>query len=184
MKGFASGAVKRASIVGLTVALVACASSNPRYVPSVKPGSAVEIKQSLQIPDGRARVYIQNGAVVSQNAIDIFAVYCGVSMNKLHQSGEPPLVVEPESFRITEVRQYSSINRAHRVYVANAGGNFEYPANVVYYVDMRLKAEAPSDVRALICMKHNNPSGFYDARIYYPSQAEIDVALGDLIEIE
>ena len=184
MNGFASGAIKCVSILGLAAVLGACASSNPRYVPSVPPGSAVEVKESLQIPDGRARVFIQNGAVVSQNAVDIFSVYCAVSMNKLHQSGEPPLVVEPERFRITEVRQYNSINRAHRVYVANSGGNFEYPANVVYYVDMRLQAENPSDVRALICMKHNNPAGFYDARIYYPSLAEIDATLGDVIEIE
>lgn len=160
-----------------------CATSGYHGRPSVDPAALVQINQALQIPSGRARVYLQDGAPIEQERPSIWRVYCSVLMQQVHRPGEPPLVVSPGRFEISQVREYNDVSHVPRVYVAGLSSFSEWPINVVYSVEMRLRSAEKPGVRALICSKHSGVNMSLDRNTYYPNLAEIRAALGDLITI-
>ena len=162
-----------------------CASLSTGYSrgPAVDPAAVVQVNRQLQIPSGRARVYLLDGKVLDGDAPNTWDTYCSVLMQTVHEPGEPLVTVEADTFRITEVREYNDLRFAPRIYVA-AGSMFEdWPANVVYSVELRLQSERQPGVRALICSRHSGAEIHWDAREYYPDLAQIRAALGDVIEI-
>jgi hypothetical protein len=167
-------------------AVSSCATSSQGRgaIPAVDPAAVVQINRELQIPVGKARVYLQDGAAITRKSPDIWKTYCSVLMQSVHVPGEPLLKVMPDRFEIKQVREYNDFRYWPRIYVASVASVFEeLPINVIYSVEMRLDSPRQPGVRALICAKHNDPHMTWDSRRYYPNLAEIHSALGDIIEI-
>jgi len=168
----------------ITVAGIAlasgCTSLSARYPtpPSVSTDFIVQINQHFEIPNRKARVYIQDGATTTMRDIYKWDTYCSVLMQDLHKAGEPKLTVSPGQFEIIKVLKYDD------TYFPGSSGslggiNFERPTNVIFEVEMRLKSAEQPGVRALICAKRVDDFG-----IHHPTLAEIRTALGDAIEIK
>lgn len=166
------------TIAGL-LAIGGCAGAG-KYVdlPMVAPTSVVQINQQLEIPPELARVYIQNGVQVSKKGLDKWLTYCSVLMQKVNTPGEPLQTVSPGKFEVTEVREYNDYRYSPRIYASLTLVSRDPPSNVIYSVDMRLQSQQQPGVRSLICVKHVDAYGRY-----YPTLAEMRVALGDAIEI-
>jgi hypothetical protein len=152
-----------------------CATSSHSFAPTpvVNPASVVRINQELQIPVGKARVYLQEGAVLDRQRSEISQIYCSVLMQNVHKRGEPLLKVMPGRFEIKQLREDN-----------DSGSTFwEWPSNDIYSVEMRLDSPGQPGVRALICAKRSGLNRSWNVRTYYPNLAEIRSALGDIIEI-
>lgn len=163
--------------------LAGCAST-PAYSPSVPPGTQLEVRQSLDVPYGSARVFLQGGRVLARGNLDHWSVYCSVQTRPIREAGESQTKIEPGRFEVYEVRQFNDINRIGRVYTAAMGGGFEeWPAFIVFQVEMRLRSDMQPAVRALFCAKNGDLSYGYNAASSYPKLAEIRAALGDMMEL-
>jgi hypothetical protein len=163
-----------------------CASLSTSYSrgPAVDPAALVQVNRQLQIPSGRARVYLLDGEPLEGDAPNTWDTYCSVLMQTVHQAGEPRLTVEPDSFEISEVREYNDRRFAPRIYVATTVSMLEdWPANIVYSVEMRLHSPRQPGVRALICSRHSGAEMHSNTRAYYPDLVQIRAALGEVIEI-
>jgi hypothetical protein len=168
-------------------AVSSCATSSRGYgkTPAVDPAAVVQINRELQVPVGKARVYLQGGALIAGQNPDIGKTCCSVLMQNVHSPDEPLLKVLPDRFEITQLREYNDFHYRPRIYVASAGSTFsEWPINVIYSVEMRLDSPGQPNVRALICAKHSGVNMSWDSRSYYPNLAGIRSALGDIIEIQ
>jgi len=176
------------TIVAVTVIIVisGCGASikNNTVRPSVSPTAIVQVNQRLEIPGRKARVYIQDGAVITYRKKDEWSTYCSVLMQKKHASGEPKLSVLPGQFKITKVIESEDGAGTGRTYVASLGWIIDVEENrsvhVIFGIEMRLSSAEQPGVRALICEKRTNNRGFYN----YPTLEEIRIALGDTIEIK
>ncbi len=147
--------------------------------PSINPVSIVQVNQPLEIPNQKARVYIQNGEVTAKRDLDPWSIYCSVLMQDLHAAGEPKLTVSPGQFEIVKVREYSETQYFPGNFVASLRDWQNFPPIVIFTVEMRLKSAEQPGVRALICAKQVESNGRH-----YPTLAEIRVALGDTVDIK
>ena len=166
------------TVAGL-LAIGGCAGAG-KYVdlPMVAPTSVVQINQQLEIPPELARVYIQNGIHSGKRGLDKWLTYCSVLMQEVNTPGEPLQTVSPGKFEISQVREYNDYRYQPRIYASLTRVRYDPPSDVIYTVEMRLQSEQQPGVRALICVRHVAAYGRY-----YPTLAEIRVALGDVIEI-
>jgi len=161
----------RTSLVAGLILSSGCASlSSPSPVDQV---SVVQINTQLEIPSGKARVFIQNGVQPTKKNIDKWSTFCSVLMQKLHSKGEPPLTVSPGRFDIIKLRKTSEF---YADFYLNQTQRFD---EHIYKIDMRLKSDAQPDVRSLICAKH-----FAGIGSEYPTLEEIRSALGDSNKVE
>ena len=164
------------------IALISgCSVTSSRYSsnPPVSSASIVQINQQLEIPNEKARVYIQGGTVTAKRDLDPWSIYCSVLMQKVHRGGEPKLTVTPGQFEIIKVREYKEQQYFPGNFVASIGGSEYSPPVVIFRLDMRLKLAEQPDVRSLICAKQVEGYGRH-----YPTLAEIKIALGNAIEIK
>ena len=157
--------------------------SNSMVRPSVSPAAIVQVNQQLEIPNGKARVYIQDGAITTLRNIDKWSTYCSVLMRQIRASGEPKQSVSPGQFIITKVIESEDNTRSRRTYVASLGWfidvTVDRPVHVIFDVEMQLSSAEQPGVRALICEKRPDNRGLYN----YPTLEEIRIALGNMIEI-
>lgn len=173
------------AVTGIIV-ISGCGASfkNNTVRPSVSPAAIVQVNQQLEIPNRKARVYIQDGAVTTYRKKDEWSTYCSLLMQQKHVSGEPKLSVLPEQFKITKVIESEDGSGIIRTYVASLGWIIDVEDNryvhVIFGIEMRLSSAEQPGVRALICEKRTNNRGFYN----YPTLEEIRIALGDTIEIK
>ncbi|MCH7882611.1 MAG: hypothetical protein IIB69_13790 [Proteobacteria bacterium] len=147
--------------------------------PSINPVSIVQVNQPLEIPNRKARVYIQNGDVTAKRDLDPWNIYCSVLMQNVHTAGEPKLTVSPGQFEIIKVREYDEHQYFPGNFVASLLEWHNIPPIVIFTVEMRLKSPEQPGVRALICAKQVESYGRH-----YPTLAEIKTALGNAIEIK
>lgn len=176
--------LRRFGLVTCLAGVLAGCASTSAYMPSVRPGAQIEVRQTLEVPYGSARVHLQGGRVVARESLDHWAVYCSVQTRPIREAGEIQMKVEPGRFDVYEVRQFNDINRTGRVYTAAMGGGFEeWPAFIVFQTEMRLRSELQPGVRALFCAKNGDLSYAHGATARYPNRAEIGAAVGDLIAI-
>ncbi len=173
--------IKTLVVISGIALISACSTSSSRYAvrPSVTPASVVIVNQLLEIPNKKARVYIQDGAQSAKRDLDPWRVYCSVLMQKLHSAGEPRLSVSPGQFEIAKVRDYYEQQYFPGNFVASAGEWHYVPPIVIFRIEMRLNSVQQPDVRSLICAKQVESY----AR-HYPTIAEMRAALGDTIEIK
>lgn len=175
------------ALVGIII-LSGCGASLQNNIvrPSVGPTAIVQVNQQLEIPNRKARVYIQDGAVITYRKKDEWSTYCSLLMQQKHASGEPKLSVLPGQFKITKVIESEDGSGTGRTYVASLGWFIDVNSNssayVIYAVEMRLSSADQPGVRALICEKRADTIG-YNYR-NYPTLVEIKTALGDTIEIK
>jgi len=176
------------TIVAVTLIIVisGCGASfkNNTDRPSVSPAAFVQVNQQLEIPNRKARVYIQDGAVITYRKKDEWGTYCSLLMQQKHASGEPKLSVLPGQFKITKVIESEDGTGTGRTYVASLGWIIDVEDNrsvhVIFGIEMRLSSAEQPGVRALICEKRTNNRGRYN----YPTLEEIRIALGNMIEIK
>ena len=161
----------RTSLVAGLILSSGCASLSSQS--PVDQVSVVQINTQLQIPSRKARVYIQNGMQPTKKDIDKWNTFCSVLMQKLHSTGEPLLTVSPGRFDVIKVRKTSEF------YADRYLNQTQRLDEHIYKIDMRLKSDAQSDVRSLICAKH-----FAGIGSEYPTLEEIRTALGDSVKIE
>ncbi len=135
--------------------------------------SVVQINAQLEIPSGKARVFIQSGIPSSKQDIDEWHTYCSVLMQKLHSKKDPPLTVSPGRFDIVKQRKTTELYSEPGL---NPTQKFD---EHIYKVDLRLQSKEQPDVRSLICAVH-----FAGIGSAYPGLEDIKTALGDAIAIE
>ena len=173
------------AVTGIIV-ISGCGASfkNNTVRPSVSPAAIVQVNQQLEIPNRKARVYIQDGAVTTYRKKDKWSTYCSLLMQQKHTSGEPKLSVLPGQFKITKVIESEDGSGIIRTYVASLGWIIDVEDNryvhVIFGIEMRLSSAEQPGVRALICEKRTNNRGHYN----YPTLEEIRIALGNMIEIK
>jgi hypothetical protein len=145
---------------------------------SVTPGSVVQVKQPIEIPDNKHRVYIQFGEFISYKSLDEGSSYCSFLMQSKNSKRGSLVTVAPENFEVVKVSrsvdESSSLNLPGRYYARNS----ETVNVLAYKLDMRLKSEQQPEVRSLICAKH--VIGYGNK---YPKLEEMNEALGDIINI-
>ena len=162
------------------IALVSgCNNSLSRYPvqATVSTASLVQINRHFEIPNRKARVYIQDGAKISWGDRYQWSTYCSLLMHDLHKSGEPKLTVSPGQFEIIKLRKSDDF------YFPGSTGSLggwtrDRPTNVIFEVEMRLKSTEQPGVRALICAKRVDNFGRH-----HPTLPEIRIALGNAITI-
>ena len=162
-----------------------CSTSLPDNVvqPSAFIGSVVQVNQHYEIPNQKARVYIQDGNLISKHNLEKFNTYCSVLMQDLHKAGEPKLKVIPGQFEIIKLRKYNDYAVFPGNLFASRRRAFDFPEIVKFEVEMRLKSTQQPGVRALICAKQVNVMGPLFATDHYPTITEIRKALGNAVEI-
>ena len=161
----------RKSLVAGLIFSSGCASLSSQS--PVDQVSVVQINTQLEIPSGKARVYIQNGVQPTKKDIDKWSTFCSVLMQKSHSKRQPALTVSPGRFDIINVRKSSELY-ADRYLTQTQ----RFDENI-YKVDMRLKSDAQPEVRSLICAKH-----FAGIGSEYPTLGEIRTALDESIKVE
>ena len=174
--------ISRVSLISVLTALVtACANYDYSKMVPVLPLSIVQINIPLEIPNGEARVYIQNGnTFASRGKVDRFLPYCSVLMNILHEPGTPLLKVSPGRFEVREVRQNNDrFNDALMLTASTIWVAESMPSNTFFTTEMRLRSDEQADVRSLICVKESSLRGSH-----YVSFDEMKIALGDAVTVE
>jgi len=141
---------------------------------SSDPGSLVQINRPLEIPNGKARLYFQNGVEITQRNIEKMTTYCSIRMRDRHKAGEPKIIISPEQIKIIKLRR--SNDYVHR-------RNDNSPTNVIFELEMRLNSTEQPGVMALYCAKRVMVMVFVNTNQYYPNNTEIITALGNSIEI-
>ena len=141
---------------------------------SADPGSLVQINRPLEIPNGKARLYFQNGVEITKRNIEKMTTYCSIRMRDRHKAGEPKIIISPEQIEIIKLRR--SNDYVHR-------RNDNSPTNVIFELEMRLNSTEQPGVMALYCAKQVLVMKGVNTRQYYPNNTEIITALGNSIEI-
>lgn len=168
--------ILRTGLITGLIFTVGCAtqSSYNTAQASVDPGSLVQINRPLEIPNGKARLYFQNGVEITKRNIEKMTTYCSIRMRDRHKAGEPKIIISPEQIEIIKLRRSND-------YVSRRNDNS--PTNVIFELEMRLNSTEQPGVMALYCAKRVMVMVFVNSNQYYPNNTEIITALGNSIEI-
>ncbi len=139
-------------------------------------GSLVQINRPLEIPNGKARLYFQNGVEITKRNIEKMTTFCSIRMRDRHKAGEPMIIISPEQIEIIKLRRSNDYT--------GGGRRDESPANVIFELEMRLKSTEQPGVMALYCAKQVLVFNMVNTRQYYPNNTEIITALGNSIQIK
>jgi hypothetical protein len=142
---------------------------------STDPGSLVKINRPLEIPDGKARLYFQNGIEITQRNIEKMTTYCSIRMRNRHKKGEPKIIISPEQIEIIKLRRFNDYT---------GGGRENEPTKVIFELEMRLNSTEQPGIMALYCAKQVQVMKMVNTNQYYPNNTEIITALGNSIEIK
>ena len=149
----------------------------------VTPALVVQINQKLDIPNGQARVYIQDGVKDALRDIDKWNTYCSVRMKDRHTEGNPKLTIYPGQFEIFKVREFNDSLYFPGTFVVPRGISSDFPLDVIFEVEMRLNSTQQPDVWAMYCARQVTVFSSIFRSSYYPKLADISVALGNTVEI-
>ncbi len=169
--------ILRTGLIAGLIFTVGCATQSPYNTAqaSVGPGSLVQINRPLEIPNGKARLYFQNGVEITWRNIEKMTTYCSIRMRDRHKAGEPKIVISPEQIEIIKLRRSNDYS---------GGGHYEFPTNVIFELEMRLNSTEQPGVMALYCAKRVMVWNLVNTKQYYPNNTEIITALGNTIEIK
>lgn len=176
-------------VIALTlITLAACApmtvqDENSPYS-RIPVGSTVTLNQALPIPRDHARVFVQDGRVVTKTGMNPYYPHCNFEVATLSDGSTR---IEPDSFVVTGIRldEVEVVHRSRPVLVASLmladggedGGGPPPTSRVVHYL---LHSEQQPDVMRLTCH-----GGFAEAwEVTYPSVAEIREVLRDVVSFE
>ena len=164
------------AVTGIVIIVSACGVSlkSDPVQPRVTPALVVQINQKLDIPNRRARVYIQDGIKAALRDVDKWSTYCSLRMKVRHNEGEPNLTILPGQFEIIKVREFDDYVRTFS----------SFPLYVIFEVEMRLQSPQQPDVWAMYCARQEvTLFSLVFRSSYYPKLADISVALGNTVEI-
>lgn len=181
---------KKISIVVLLVLLDGCqatagnVSPVPAYI-MVKPGTQLILNKPLVIPANKARVYIQGGNVVHENAVDRYYPNCSLEVRTIQTS---PQEIKADSFRIQKVSWdeeasypkliYASSRHITRRLVSDDDGPVSHENWVTHFY---LQSSKNPDVFRLSCAHWEDPADF---RPRHLSISEIQKAVGDYLSFK
>ena len=152
--------------------------------PRVTPALVVQVNQKLEIPDRKARIYIQDGDVkAAMRDVDKWSTYCSVRMEDPHRDGEPKLSVLPGQFEIVKVRESNDAPYFLGTFGVARGQSSDFTLDVIFEVEMRLKSAQQPDVWAMYCARQVTVLSPFFPPSFYPKLADISVALGNTVEI-
>ena len=176
----------RGFVAGTGIVVVsACGASlkSDSVQPRVTPALVIQVNQNLEIPNRKARVYIQEGVKAALRDIDKWSTYCSLRMKDLHIDGEPNLTISPGQFEIFKVRESNDSNFFPATFVVSRGISSDFPLDVIFEVEMRLKSAQQPDVWAMYCAKQMTVFSPIFPSSFYPKLPDIKVALGNIAEI-
>jgi hypothetical protein len=151
--------------------------------PGVTTALVVQINQTLDIPVGKARVYIQDGVKPALHDVDRLSTYCSLRMKDRHKEGEQKLTISSGQFEVFKVRQSNDSDIFPGTFVMSRGISSDFPLDVIFEVEMRLKSSQQPDVWAMYCAKQVTVFSPIFSSSFYPKLADIGVALGNTVEI-
>jgi hypothetical protein len=150
------------------------------YVPP--PGSQVVIKQRLEVPPGRTRVFLQYGQVIPKSELNDYAANCDFEVNTLN---DKPRYIEPGDYNVVySERRTDSIVSRGPVYLAalNLSGmedRGDGTPMVFEEIRLSLTSAVSPDIRELACRGVlTDPS-----EVLPPTLPEMNQALGSNAEI-
>lgn len=127
--------------------------SSPFY--SVAKGSYLLLNQPLTIPPGKASTIVQNGAVVSGEALDIYMPNCVFEINTLK---EIPQTIQPDTFLIYKVvDEMLSVSLKKKMFASRTFMSDGGPSDFNYSTTMYLESKQQPDVLRLACMHWESP---------------------------
>lgn len=176
----------RLTIIVATLSLAACQGSSTvrdtaganRFIQLE--GASVVLKQTLDVPSGKARVFLQDGRVSS--GFDSYRPHCAFEIKSVQHDG---VAIAPDTFVITRVQDsLQQVVSAEPVRVAALrlaagvgidGGSSSYYQGYHFW----LSSVAQPDVRRMSCL------GVFAQpyELYPPTVEEIAQALGGIAEI-
>ena len=151
--------------------------------PRVTPAMVVQVNQYLEIPNRKARVYIQDGIKAALREVDKWSTYCSLRMKDPHTEGEAKLSVLPGQFEIIRVRESNDSSYFPGAFVVSREISSDFPFDVIFEVEMRLKSTQQPDVWAMYCAKQVTVFSSIFPPSYYPKLPDIGTALGNTVEI-
>ena len=173
-----------ASVAGIAM-VSGCGISfkNDPVQPRVTPALVVQVYQNLEIPNRKARVYIQDGIKAALREVDKWSTYCSLRMKDPHTEGEAKLSVLPGQFEIIRVREFNDSPYFPGTFGVARGHSSDFTLDVIFEVEMRLKSAQQPDVWAMYCARQVTVLSPFFPSSYYPKLADISVALGNTVEI-
>lgn len=148
-------------------------------------GSTVILNQPLDIPRYHARVFIQDGRVVSKARVNLYYPHCNFEVATVSDGSAR---IEPDRFLVTGirldevqvVRRTGPLQTASLVVLVDGGEDGGGPPPTSRLVHYRLHAERQPDVMRLTC--HGGMATGWE--VAYPSLAEIREVLGGIVTLE
>lgn len=175
---------KLTAFVAVTLMLVACQQGPVRdetsYRSRVGIGSTFVLNESLMVPSGYARVFIQGGNVVAKARLNRYQPHCNFEIRTVSNGSSR---IEPDTFLVTGVEEDEEeiVSRPEPLRYAAVGDNGnEGGANLIArFVRHWLYSERQPEVMRLTC------HGGFDMPFYAqtPSIAEIRDALGKQVTL-
>ena len=156
---------------------------NDPVQPRVTTALVVQVNQNLEIPNRKARVYIQDGIKAGLREVDKWSTYCSLRMKDPHTEGEAKLSVLPGQFEIIRIRESNDSPYFPGAFVVSRGISADYTLDVIFEVEIRLKSAQQPDVWAMYCARQVTVFSPFFRSSYYPKLADISVALGNTVEI-
>ena len=126
---------------------------NDPVQPRVTPALVVQINQKLDIPNRQTRIYIQDGVKAALRDVDKRSTYCSLRMKNRHVEGEAKLSVLPGQFEIIRVHESDDSQYFPGTFVVSRGISSDFPLDVIFEVEMRLKSAQQPDVWAMYCAR-------------------------------
>lgn len=142
-------------------------------------GSVVELRERLQVPAQRTRVFIQSGQVLVGGGVNTYYPSCNFEVRDLLTESQ---VIEAGSFTVEQVRRGSeSVVRSGRVRLAALQLTgirlFSDAPSIMRYYHFNLHSEQQPQVMRLTCR-----GGLDDSpRAEFPTWPEMQQALGEVV---
>ncbi|OOG24213.1 hypothetical protein B1C78_09235 [Thioalkalivibrio denitrificans] len=177
-----------AGVALIVLALTACAPVTVKDEQSpysrIATGSTITLQQPIDIPRHAARVFIQDGRVVSKTRMNIYYPHCNFEVRTL---SDGTARIEPDAFLVTGFRlgYVTVVRRAAPLQVAStflmlADEDDGGPPPISRFVHYQLGSERQPDVMRLTC--HGGFADEWEAR--YPSVAEIRQVLDGIASFD
>ncbi len=166
------------------MALVSCAVSpvtdeSSQYY-RLPVGATVVLNQDLIVPEGNARVFLQDGKVVKKTRLHVYQPHCNFQQRTV---SDGTAVIKADRFKVTAVSVGDDmvVQNNAQVYVSMViGGGRDGVTMINRYVRHTLSSSSQPQVMYLTC--HGGFQMPYQAQ--FPSLIDIRAALGGVATIE
>lgn len=167
--------------------LAACTSTRSLTEPALDERYSLQINEQLDNLRNYSRIYYQDGQRVNKKLLNRSRTHCRLHVFDPNFGLDHNLSVSPGIIGIEEIRQNIYTSNATDFYTLAPGGlmkaNMLFPRRddpsiFAYRLDMQLSSIDQPEVQTLKCAKWKGIRGYF-----YPTMAEIQGALGDLVEI-